>query len=226
MVTLNCARSFPAAAMSTPPSRSALYRPAIPVAFILAALSIVGAQRAHGSESWSVASGDLQVRCRLTVGGSFNAVTSAVSGTLGSAAPGADSYQGELRVDLETLDTGIGLRNDHLRASYLETGRGPDFRQAVLSGIVLDDPPPASTGRHTAAFSATLALHGVRRTVEGEAELRRREGRMQVEASFLLSLETFDIPPPRYLGVGVRDAIEITVRFEAADSNVPPDGGP
>ena len=49
---------------------------------------------------------------------------------------------------------------------------------------------------------------------------------MQVEASFLLSLEAFDIPPPRYLGVGVHDAIEITVRFEAADSDMPPDGCP
>ncbi len=37
---------------------------------------------------------------------------------------------------------------------------------------------------------------------------------------------TFDIPPPRYLGVGVRDAVEITVRFEAADSDMPPAGGP
>ncbi len=202
------------------------HRHVILVALALAALGLVGTRTAGAAESWSVSSGDVQVRCRLTVGGSFDAVTAAISGTLQRAAPDAASYAGELRVDLATLDTGIGLRNGHLRDTYLDVERGPDFRQAVLSGIVLDDPPPASTGRHTAAFSATLALHGVRRTVEGEAELRRREGRMQVEASFLLSLETFDIPPPRYLGVGVRDAIEITVRFEAADSNVPPDGGP
>ena len=152
------------------------HRHVILVALALAALGLVGTRIAAAAESWSVSSGDVQVRCRLTVGGSFDAVTAAISGTLQRAAPAAASYAGELRVDLATLDTGIGLRNGHLRHTYLDVQRGPDFRQAVLSGIVLDDPPPASAGRHTAAFSATLALHGVRRTVEGEAELRRREG--------------------------------------------------
>ena len=85
-------------------------------------------------------------------------MTAAIAGTLQHAAPSAASYEGELRVDLATLDTGIELRNSHLRDDSLEVERGPDFRQAVLSGIVLDD-PPASSGRHTAAFSATLALH-------------------------------------------------------------------
>ncbi len=224
MVTLNVVLSFPATAMSTLPSRSALHRPVIPAALILAALGIVGAQRAHGSETWSVASGDLQVRCRLTVGGSFNAVTSAVSGTLGSPAPGADSYEGELRVHLETLDTGIGLRNDHLRASYLETGRGPDFRQAVLSEIILDE-PPSPGGRRETRFSAMLMLHGVELGIEGEAELRRRNDRVRVEATFSLSLEAFGIPPPRYLGVGVRDVVEVTVRFDATGSVTSPNGG-
>ena len=46
-----------------------------------------------------------------------------------------------------------------------------------------------------------------------------------MEAVFRLSLEAFGIPPPRYLGIGVRDDVEITVRFEAAGVGTPPDGG-
>lgn len=160
----------------------------------------------------------------MTVGGSFNAVTSSVSGTLRREASGAGSYTGELRVDLETLDTGIGLRNEHLRSTYLEFDRGPEFRDAVLSGLVLEEPPPAGGGRHQTGFSAMLTLHGVRRAVEGEAELRRRNGRMQVQAAFSLSLEAFDIPPPRYLGIGVRDTVEITIRFDPVRDQTPSDG--
>ena len=81
-----------------------------------------------------MSSGDVQVRCRLTVGGSFNAVTAAIAGTLQDAAPSAACYEGELRVDLATLDTCIELRNSHLRDDYLEVERGPDFRQAVPLG--------------------------------------------------------------------------------------------
>ena len=49
---------------------------------------------------------------------------------------------------------------------------------------------------------------------------------MQVEAAFSLSLEAFDVPPPRYLGVGVRDVVEVTVMFEARGGGEPPDGAP
>ena len=197
---------------------------------MLACLGLAGAQPAAetqpaaGTESWSVAAGDVRVRCRMTVGGSFDAVTSDVSGTLRRETSPTGSYGGELRVDLSTLDTGIGLRNEHLRSGYLEIERGPDFHHAVLAGIVLDEPLPARAGRHESRFSGTLTLHGVQRVVEGEAELRRRDGRMEVEAEFSLSLDAFDIPPPRYLGIGVRDSIDVTVRFEAARDETTSDG--
>ena len=194
------------------------------VALLLAAFGQPGTQTAAATEVWSIASGDVQVRCRLTVGGSFDAVTSSVSGALRRETPDAGSYRGELRVDLTALDTGIGLRNEHLRTSYLELDSGPDFRHAVLSGIVLDEPAPARDDRHKTRFSGTLTLHGVERAVGGEAELRRRNGRMQVEAQFSLSLEAFDIPPPRYLGVGVRDEVAITVAFDATGDETTSDG--
>lgn len=200
--------------MSAPP------RYLLCTAIVLGAHGLAGAQGAQGADSWNVASGDVRVRCRLTVGGSFEAVTSTISGTLRSDAADAASYAGALRVDLATLDSGIGLRNSHLRGNYLEVERGPDFRHAVLSDIRLDDPLPASGGRHETRFAANLSLHGVQRPVEGNAELHRRNGRIAVEAALSLSLEAFDIPPPRYLGVGVRDRIAIEIAFDAVDSGV------
>ena len=196
----------------------------IALAFLQALPGVGRTQPPIGTESWSIAAGDVRVRCRMTVGGSFDAVTSDVSGTLQRGPSDLGSYTGALRVALETLDTGIGLRNEHLRSTYLELDRGPEFRAAVLSGIVLDEPPAAGDSRHETAFSGTLTLHGVQRAVAGEAELRRRNGRMQVEAEFALSLDAFDIPPPRYLGIGVRDTIEVTVRFEATDGEMTSDG--
>ena len=208
---------------------AALSRPGVAGAALLlvvlssAVAAPARAQTSPGAASWTVAAGDVRVRCRLTVGGSFDAVTSSLSGALRLSASDAVAFSGELRVDLATLDTGIELRNRHLRDDYLEVERGPDFRRAVLSGIVLDDPPPAGGARRDTRFSGSLDLHGVRRAIEGEAELRRRGGRIQVEAVFRLSLEAFGIPPPRYLGIGVRDAVEVTVRFEAAGVEAPPD---
>ena len=199
--------------------------------FLLAVLGAVatlaaGAQTAPDAGSWTVTEGDVRVRCRLTVGGSFDAVTTSISGALWPSVPDAAAYSGDLRVDLASLDTGIGLRNGHLRSDYLEIGRGPDFREAVLTDIVLDDPPPAGAGRRRTRFSGMLTLRRVRGEIEGEAELRRRDGRMRVEAVFPLSLEAFGVPPPRYLGIGVRDVVEVTVEFDATAGAPPPDAGP
>ncbi|MXZ71368.1 MAG: YceI family protein [Acidobacteria bacterium] len=195
-------------------------------AITLAALALTGAHAAEAAQSWEIASADIEVRCRLTVGGSFNAVTSALSGTLERTTPSGTDYSGELRVDLTTLDSGIELRDSHLRDNYLELERGPEFREAVLSGIGLDNPLPDGAGRHDTGFSGTLSLHGVERPIEGEVELRRGDGQMRVEATFSISLEAFDIPPPRYLGVGVRDTVEVTVAFDAAPAETSTGGTP
>jgi len=188
-----------------------------------ATLGLVAARPASAEEFWTLASGNVRVRCRLTIGGSFDASTSAMSGTLRQTGPGA-SYAGTLRVDLVSLDTGIELRDNHLRETYLEVARGERFRHAALTGIELDDPLPPDAARHKTPFSGTLSLHGVERAVAGKAELSRRHGRLRVQATFPLSLKAFDIPPPRYMGVGVRDEVRILVTFDAV-SGASPSGG-
>ena len=190
---------------------------------LVAALDLVAARPASADESWRLTFGNVRVRCRLTVGGSFDAATSAISGTLRRTGPDA-SYAGELRVDLVPLDTGIELRNAHLRENYLEVTRGEEFRYAALTNIVLADPLPPDAAPHETPFSGTLSLHGVQRAISGEAELSRRDGEMRVQAAFSLSLEGFNIPPPRYLGVGVRDAVDVIVTFDAVSGDAA-DGG-
>ncbi len=196
---------------------------ALAATLLPATLDLVAARPASAEKIWNLTSGNARVRCRLTVGGSFDAATSAISGTLRQTGPDG-SYAGTLRVDLVPLDTGIELRNNHLRETYLEVGRGERFRHAALTGIELVVPLPPDSARHKTPFSGTLLLHGVERAIAGEAELSRREGRLRVQAEFSLSLKVFDIPPPRYLGVGVRDEVGILVTFDAA-SGASPSGG-
>jgi hypothetical protein len=122
--------------------------------------------------------------------------------------------QGELTVDLATLDTGIGLRNSHMRDNYLEVGRGEGFSRAVLKNIVVGGDVATLSGR--TSFTATLLVHGVERPVRGDARLSRDAGGVRVEASFPVVLAEHEIAKPRYLGVGVRDQVQVRVRFEAA----------
>jgi polyisoprenoid-binding protein YceI len=168
------------------------------------------------AQSWTITDSEVRIRCALTVGGSFDAATTAVSGVITRSDRGATSQSGEVIVDLSTLDTGVELRDRHLRTKYLEIDRGADYARGVLSMIRLDDPMPRGTGTYKTGFSGVLLLHGVKRALTGEVELSRTDGRLHVEATFSISLDAFEIPPPRYLGVGVRDEVHVVVGLDAA----------
>jgi polyisoprenoid-binding protein YceI len=175
-----------------------------------------GALLGEGPGSWTATDADVRVACPLTVGGSFDARTNTIAGTLTPSS--SRVLAGELTVDLTTLDTGISLRNTHMRDNYLEVGKGEGYAQAVLSDIALAEGDPATFEGKT-HFTGTLRLHGQRKPIEGEARLQRRGSAVAVEATFPVVLQDFGIAKPRYLGVGVRDQVEVRVRFTAA-----PDG--
>ena len=66
-------------------------------------------------------------------------------------------------------------------------------------------------------FHGTLSLHGEQHTISGMADLQgqQRDGGVRVRARFPISLAAFGIQPPRYLGVGVQDEVQVQVTFTA-----------
>ena len=185
-------------------------RPGHLAILVAAVFAAVGA----GAEDtrWHVAHADLHVLCPLTVGGSFEAKTSALDGTLALTALSPAVLSGELTVDLGTLDTGIGLRNEHMKSEYLGIGKGDGYDQAVLSQIQLRDVASAGFQGRT-GFSATLRLHGTTREVSGQSEIRRDGTSLRIEATFPVTLADYGIPKPQYLGVGVKSEVQVKVNM-------------
>ena len=165
--------------------------------------------------AWRVTQGDISVKCPMTIGGSFDAKTSALSGMLTST--GATAIDGSLAVDLRMLDTGIALRNNHMRENYLEVDKGAGFDKAVLSDIELkgvNGDAPEGKG----SFTGMLTLHGVKKSVGGPIELRKAGAGLRVKASFPVNLPDYNIPEPRYLGVGVKNTVQVEVTFTTTPS--------
>ena len=163
------------------------------------------------SQSWQVSAGHVTVVCPLTVGGRFEARTTAVKGDV-TVAEGKPEVAGTFTVDLRTLDTGIGLRNTHLRDNYLEVSRGPSYETAVLSEVILDAPPPARGRSATLGFKGVLSVHGNARPIAGTADVSQKGDTMDVKVKFPLRIDAYDIARPTYLGVGVSNLIDVEVR--------------
>ena len=188
-------------------------RPALPVLFLLLASVSLAAE----APSWRIERGDMNILVPLKPGGAFTATTPSLNGTLTLEQPKPSRLGGEISTDLATIDTGIGLRNQHLREKYLEVAKGKGFDKAILSEIQLNDAEGEAFEGRT-AFTGTLLLHGVKHPVEGTAEVRREGAGRRVRAEFPLLVTDFGITPPEYLGVGVASKLLVKVQFTATPS--------
>jgi polyisoprenoid-binding protein YceI len=194
--------------MKTFPLASSL---ACPVA-LLAAMIVAMPAAAAGKAVQRVQKGEVVVNLPLTVGGSFDARTADCSGELSVDPAQPGKLEGTIAVDLKTLDTGIGLRNQHLRENYLEVDKGSGFDRATLSEIQLEVPDPASF-QGKAPFKGTFELHGQKKEVKGEAQIKREGDTAHVVATFPLAISDYQIKKPTYLGVGVKNDIRVKVTF-------------
>jgi polyisoprenoid-binding protein YceI len=160
-----------------------------------------------------ISDASIAVQCPLTVGGSFDAKSGALTGNLVLDADQQGAVEGELVVDLRTLQTGIALRDNHMRDKYLEVQRGDSFATATLGRIRLEGVDPTNLlGKAT--FRGVLTLHGQEREVAGTADILRSDRGVRVQAAFPLKVSDFDIASPTYLGVGVRNEVKVTVNFK------------
>lgn len=171
-----------------------------------------------GQPTLRVTSGQVSVLCPLTIGGSFEARTKALTGQVGMVPDTSQPLDGDLLVDLKTLETGIGLRDDHLRKNYLEVERGPSYSQARLRNIRVDKL------KGKTPFHALLLLHGQSKEVTGTADIKPEGDGYRLNASFPVRVSEFGIPEPTYLGVGVKDEVVVRVNLAAAPAPVATSG--
>jgi len=163
--------------------------------------------RASADDAFKITAAEVAVVCPLTIGGEFEAKTTAMTGAVTPANNGV--VNGSFTVDLMKLETGITLRDRHLRNNYLEVQKGPDFAVARMVNLKLDRVPGKGTLR------GLLTLHGQQREVSGTADIQPQGAGYRVEASFPVRISEFQIPEPTYLGVGVKDEVTVRVKLNA-----------
>jgi polyisoprenoid-binding protein YceI len=125
------------------------------------------------------------------------------------------AVSGAIAFDLTTLETGIALRDRHMKEKYLETARFPRAT-LTLSRLALEKVPSAETfGPVTVPFGGTLSLHGVEKPIAGEAKISRAGPSLTTAASFEINIKEFGIGVPSYMGITVAEKVQVRVGFPA-----------
>jgi polyisoprenoid-binding protein YceI len=140
----------------------------------------------------------------------FEGITSNIDGYLywegDSLTHNSELY---FEVDLNTLDTGIGLRNRHMRDNYLETEKYP--RTWFRAEIVAVDSVSENEMRLRA--KGTMFIHGVEREKEIEGTLNRQDGRLQIQAQFEVKLSDYNIKIPSIMFYKIDEVMALEVSF-------------
>lgn len=132
-----------------------------------------------------------KVQVRLSPAGSFEGVTSQVKG---EAIQEGDTINAQnIVVTLSGLKTGVTVRDEHTQ-KHLQT---KEFPTAVLVKGTAKD----GKGK------GTIKIKGIEKEIEGAYKI---VGDM-LEATFPLKLADFKITGIKYMGIGVRDEVTVSV---------------
>jgi polyisoprenoid-binding protein YceI len=129
----------------------------------------------------------------------------------------ADSVTVLAEVDLASLDTGIPIRNKHMRENHLETSKYPKavFRGGRVSEVTGSTLRPGESS--TFVLSGTFALHGVTREIAVPVEAaREKDGSLHVVARFPVNLSDYAISRPEFLVLKLDQTQKVTVDVRAA----------
>jgi polyisoprenoid-binding protein YceI len=132
---------------------------------------------------------------------------------------GGDDTELYLEVDLASIDTGIGLRNRHMRDNYLEVERYPfaSYRGSIVS--VASGPE----GAFRVATRGEMTIHGVTRAMEIPCEVVAEGRGYRTRCTFPVLLSDHQIEIPSIMFLKLANEIRLELDFVMAPVG---NGGP
>jgi polyisoprenoid-binding protein YceI len=156
--------------------------------------------------------------CHITFQAKGQPVVFSIEGS--SAAPCEGKLQTDpvsatvLTMDLSNLETGIPLRNKHLRENYLQVSKYPKAIFTLKSVENLPQQLAGQAGENFSLFQGEMELHGQKKLIS-DGKYRIKDGRLT--ATFSFYFPDFGMEQPNIMGMEVVDRVNVSVemRFDA-----------
>lgn len=128
-----------------------------------------------------------------------------INGTTQSleAKPEGDSVV--LRVPLDTVGTGIELRDKHMKEKYLETKTHPMAELKVAKSLLKEGKGQHGTG--------TFSVHGTSKEVAITYDAAKADDGFVVNGQFDINIKEHAIDVPSYMGVTVKPEVKVVASF-------------
>lgn len=116
-------------------------------------------------------------------------------------------------VPMDTVETGISLRDDHMRRNYVQTDQFPNAVLTIAkSGVTWPE-----TGNQEGTTSGTFEAHGVPLDITVTYSVKRTKTGYRVKASFPFNTSSHGMEIPTYLGVTIKPDMTAEVVLDLID---------
>lgn len=112
-------------------------------------------------------------------------------------------------VDLRKVDTGIGLRNRHMRENYLHTDKYP---YAVYEGKIIKA-NPGNNNKFDVEVDGKMSIHGVSKPLKLKGVLTRKGKTIHIKSSFEIKLTDYNIEVPKFMFLKISEVMKLIVDF-------------
>jgi polyisoprenoid-binding protein YceI len=112
---------------------------------------------------------------------------------------------GVVSFQLDTLKTGIELRDDHLKNKYLEVEKFPTATLTFSNFKIPDDLTSEIP------FNGILNLHGIDQPIQGLVTINKESKQQKLKADFKIKLSQFKIEIPSFKGITVAEDVQIKI---------------
>jgi polyisoprenoid-binding protein YceI len=120
------------------------------------------------------------------------------------------STKGKVTVDLRTLDTGIDLRNKHMRENHLHTDSFPNavFELDSVAGTGTSTP----NAPEVLVLHGSMTIHGITKEISTPATITGLgSDAIRVQAEFPLKITEYGVPRPEFLFLKLAEEVRIVV---------------
>lgn len=123
----------------------------------------------------------------------------------------------DLQIDLSAVQTGISLRDRHMKEKYLETDK---FKTAQLVIKQAELAETALKGSGTHKVPGTLRIKGVEKPVDITVALQPAGDKTRSVSTFKINLTEYPIGVPSYAGITVANDVEVKVETQFATATL------
>jgi len=139
----------------------------------------------------------------------FDGVTKKIDGFLLTKTDGYEDADLYFEVDLNDLDTGIGLRDRHMRDNYLMT---EDHPYAKFDGKIVSA-KKNSNGSYSVTVEGDMEVKGKKHKQKINGTISGLGSKIDIKTDFIVNLTDHNIEVPSLMGAKISEDIELEVFF-------------